>query len=192
LTGGCGSVNATGTISITLTPSEPTGLSDLVYCATDMFSPIIVASNGDIVTWYGDVNKTNVIKIGDTLVPLLSTQNYYVTLSKNTCESSAKQFTITVNDCDIYIPTAFTPDEDNVNDVWEISNIDQIYPENIVRIYNRWGNLLFESEKGKYETKPWDGKYNGEQLPVASYYFIIEYNSSKKKADTGTVTIVKK
>ncbi len=122
---------------------------------------------------------------------MLNTQNYFVTFSDNGCESSATQFTITINDCDINIPTAFTPDKDNVNDVWELENIDQVYPENVVRIYNRWGSLLFESEKGKYETKPWDGKYNGEQLPVASYYFMIEYNTNNK-ADTGTVSIILK
>ena len=179
------------TVTVNITPNSPSGLNDLTYCSTDIISPIIIGSTGDVVTWYANVEQTNVINVGETLLPLLSSQNYFVTLSNNGCESSATQFSIIINECEINFPSAFTPDGDNINDVWEISNIDQVYPDNVVRIYNRWGNLLFVSERGKYEMKPWDGKYNGELLPVASYYYIIEYNE-KSKSDTGTISIIRK
>jgi gliding motility-associated-like protein len=90
----------------------------------------------------------------------------------------------------VEFPTAFTPDNDSKNDYWEIRNIDKLYPENIVKIFNRWGNLVYESEKGAYANKPWNGKLNDENLPIGSYYFVIEYNSSKK-SDKGTVTIIR-
>jgi gliding motility-associated-like protein len=93
------------------------------------------------------------------------------------------------NCLDFEIPTAFTPNGDGVNDYWEIPGLKELYPYNVVRIYNRWGNLLFESNG--YDI-PWNGKYNGEDLPVASYYFIIELNDEVQEAHTGTVTIMKK
>jgi gliding motility-associated-like protein len=87
--------------------------------------------------------------------------------------------------------TAFTPDGDQTNDTWILDNIDQIYPKNVVSIYNRWGNLLYRSEVGGYETKPWDGKFNDQGLPVGSYYFIIEYNDDFTSSKSGIVSIIK-
>ena len=43
-----------------------------------------------------------------------------------------------------------------------------------------------------YETKPFNGTFNGDQLPVSSYYYIIEYNDGTTENATGTVTIVRK
>ena len=91
-----------------------------------------------------------------------------------------------------FVPTAFTPNNDNQNDRWEIVGLDSKYPTNSVRIFNRWGELLFESVEGKYSNNEWDGTYNGEALPVGSYYYIIElakYNSNEPI--NGTVSIIR-
>lgn len=90
----------------------------------------------------------------------------------------------------IEIPTAFTPDGDYTNDTWELENIDNFYPNNQVTIYNRWGSMIFQSPVGQYESNAWNGKYNNESLPVGSYYFIIDYDSTMPSLCTGTVTIV--
>ena len=55
----------------------------------------------------------------------------------------------------------------------------------IVKIYNRWGQELFSSSG---YPMPWDGKYNGVDLPTATYYYVIELNESDKVFN-GTVTI---
>ena len=93
--------------------------------------------------------------------------------------------------CDLIIPSAFTPDKDFVNDFWEIPNIDEYFPENKVKIYNRWGELLFESEKGKYSINPWDGKHKGKSLAVGSYYYIIQLNEQNQEDKSGSVSIIK-
>jgi gliding motility-associated-like protein len=120
----------------------------------------------------------------------LGSTNYYVTETINGCEGPASLVTISVEECDIIVPTAFTPDNDGVNETWVLENIDQIYPENVVSIYNRWGNLIFQSKTGQYETNPWDGKYNNEKMPVGSYYFIIDYNDGQTDNKTGIVTLI--
>lgn len=98
--------------------------------------------------------------------------------------------TITVID-QLIIPTAFTPDNDGVNDFWILPNIDEIYPNNVAFVYNRWGEQLFQSEKGKYIIRPWNGKYNDEILPVGSYYFIIKTHDQKEEIFKGVVSIIK-
>jgi len=91
----------------------------------------------------------------------------------------------------VRFPSAFTPDKDFVNDFWEIPNIDEYFPENKVKIYNRWGELLFESEKGKYSINPWDGKHKGKSLAVGSYYYIIQLNEQNQEDKSGSVSIIK-
>ena len=112
---------------------------------------------------------------------------------ENSCSSTALDlFEVpSIQDCGIIIPTAFTPDGDNTNDVWELDGIDLIYPENKVYVYNRWGNLIFESPSGAYEQNPWNGTFNDEVLPVGSFYYIINYNDSFTDASNGTVSILK-
>jgi gliding motility-associated-like protein len=69
------------------------------------------------------------------------------------------------------IPTAFTPNGDNANDTWhlEVSNFDAL-DETTIRVYNKRGLLIFESDRFD---KEWDGRYNGELLPVETYYYTI-------------------
>jgi len=108
--------------------------------------------------------------------------------------------TINVNyiDCDsivpiadIIIPTAFTPNEDNANDLWDLVHLDALFPENKVFIYNRWGNLIYESIEGSYNQMKWDGTFKGELLPIGTYYFIIDYNDGVKESSNGMVSIIK-
>jgi gliding motility-associated-like protein len=86
----------------------------------------------------------------------------------------------------ITIPSGFSPNTDGKNDVWQIDNIQQ-FPNCVVEVFNRWGEPLFYS-KG-YGT-PWDGTYKGQQLPVGTYYYIINLNHpSFPNAYTGPITI---
>ncbi len=85
------------------------------------------------------------------------------------------------------LPNTITPDNDGVNDVWNIPGIDQ-YPNAVVAIYNRWGNEVFSSTG---YNEPWDGRRNGEDLPAGSYYYIIDYNTEGKENLNGTVNIIR-
>lgn len=87
---------------------------------------------------------------------------------------------------EIFIPNGFSNNGDGKNDFWVIDNIQQ-FPNCVVEIYNRWGEMLFRSTG--YNT-PWDGKYNGKDLPVGTYYYIIDLHHEKfPKAYTGPLTI---
>jgi gliding motility-associated-like protein len=83
-----------------------------------------------------------------------------------------------------FIATALTPNGDGINDQWLVGGLEY-FPEASVMVFNRWGQLLFES---KGYTAAWDGTYKGENLATADYYFIIDY-SPQAEPITGTVTI---
>jgi gliding motility-associated-like protein len=79
----------------------------------------------------------------------------------------------------------FTPNNDGFNDYWEIPDLES-YGKCDVRIYNRWGKLVFSSPDYHNE---WDGTSNGVNLPSAAYYFFIK--SEAAGTITGTVNIVR-
>lgn len=86
------------------------------------------------------------------------------------------------------MPTAFTPNGDGKNDVWNIPEL-QIFPQAVVEIYDRWGSLVFRSESGY--PKPWDGTWAGKTMPMDSYYYVITLNSEGLEPISGTVTLIK-
>ncbi|MDR2886560.1 MAG: gliding motility-associated C-terminal domain-containing protein, partial [Bacteroidales bacterium] len=79
----------------------------------------------------------------------------------------------------------FTPNNDGINDYWEIQSLAEWGASN-VRVFNRWGQLIF-SEKN-YSNR-WDGTSRGNPLPEGAYYFIIDTENSG--VVTGTVNIVR-
>lgn len=186
-------VSGTQTITVNPVPLAPTAGTDATYCSGSNFDAMTATGSGGTITWYADMILSDVISTGTTLVPddVVGTMTYYVTETTTGCEGPASQVVITVNSCDILVPTAFTPDNDTYNDVWDIGYLDLVYPENQVSVYNRWGELVYVSDKGAYALRPWDGSYKGELLPVGSYYYIIEFNNdAEEDSDTGTVSII--
>jgi gliding motility-associated-like protein len=174
-----------------LPPAPPAG-TDATYCSTWEFALMAASGSGGTYTWYSDAVLTNVLETGPTLAPsnVIGTTSYYVTETLLGCEGPASVVVITVNNCEITVPTAFTPDGDGTNEYWEIVDIDLTYPNNLVMVYNRWGNLLYQSEKGNYSGKPWNGTFEGKSMPVGSYYFIIETGVEDVDPITGIVSIV--
>ena len=83
----------------------------------------------------------------------------------------------------------FSPNGDGENDVLYVlgKGIETIN----LTIYNRWGNKIYESNQGAYNSMPWDGTYNGEELPVATYYYIIEFNDNSTENAIGIVSVLK-
>jgi len=86
----------------------------------------------------------------------------------------------------IVIPNVFTPNGDGINDVWTIKSLND-FPGCTVSVYNRYGNLVYHSNG---YPKPWDGTYNGAQLPVGTYYYIIDTKDNMKPL-AGPVTILR-
>ncbi|WP_289055273.1 T9SS type B sorting domain-containing protein [Carboxylicivirga marina] len=92
----------------------------------------------------------------------------------NTCMAAD---TVLLNSIvDIDIPNFVTPNNDGINDRWEIEGMDK-FPDSIIKIYDRFGKLLIEykaSEPG------WDGEYIGKPVPSDAYWYVIEVLPLKK------------
>lgn len=85
------------------------------------------------------------------------------------------------------IPNAISPNNDAINDKWNIGLIE-LYPDIEIKIFNRWGEIVWRSEKGY--PQPWDGMSNGKPLPIDSYHYIIDMGNGRRPV-IGNVTIVR-
>ncbi|MCS7298038.1 MAG: gliding motility-associated C-terminal domain-containing protein [Bacteroidia bacterium] len=97
---------------------------------------------------------------------------------------------IRVKDAYVYIPNAFSPNGDGINDVYEVRTFGLQRPR--VRIYDRWGALVFDNQGDM--NRHWDGTYRGVPVPEDAYTVVIEGvlpPTDKPIRRTGTVTVVR-
>ncbi|MBG9378041.1 gliding motility-associated C-terminal domain-containing protein [Panacibacter sp. DH6] len=90
----------------------------------------------------------------------------------------------------VVVPNAFSPNNDGINDKWQILALDA-YPDAVVSVFNRYGKAVFTS-KGSYTA--WNGKFNNTDLPVGTYYYVIDLKSAgelKLAPLKGSLTILR-
>jgi len=88
--------------------------------------------------------------------------------------------------CDeVRIFSGFSPNGDDVNDTFMIRGLGA-FPDNLVTVYNRWGNKIFEAQN---YSNNWDGTWNGKQLMQGTYFYILELNDSAGTKYAGSVYI---
>jgi len=83
---------------------------------------------------------------------------------------------------------AITPNGDQMNDTWEILDIEN-YPQALVKVFNRWGEIVHQTSGGNSYIA-WDGTYESEELPVGTYYYVIDLNNNEEP-QTGPITIIR-
>ena len=92
---------------------------------------------------------------------------------------------------DIFIPNTFSPNGDGINDWFEVFTKDGNNFDIKMTVYDRWGNLVYQSIKG--EKPKWNGRFKGKNLPAAVYVYIIEFNDANGKImhKVGDVTLLR-
>jgi gliding motility-associated-like protein len=122
---------------------------------------------------------------GDISVNVTESRSYYVSLTYGYCESARTEVKLFLSALTGDIINTFTPNGDGVNDYWVIKGLDT-YPDATVKIFNRYGNSIFESVG---YARPFDGNRNGKPLPAGVYYYII--NLKRGDVLSGNVTIIR-
>ncbi len=117
----------------------------------------------------------------------LSAGLYTVTVTDKSNCTTTEDATIAGGNGDcLFIPDAFSPNGDGVNDKWVLRNI-KLYPNNSMQVFNQWGQQLYSASP---YLDPWDGKHNGNLLPPATYYYIFNRGDGSASF-TGPLTILK-
>ncbi|MBL7826538.1 MAG: gliding motility-associated C-terminal domain-containing protein [Saprospiraceae bacterium] len=129
--------------------------------------------------------------VGERFDVLESGPVYVFAFSENGCPL---RDTLLVATCcsrqNVYVPNIFSPNDDGANDLFCINTIDRCR-DFTLRIYDRWGSLLFVS---KDADQCWDGRHQGKSMPSGVYTWFLEFYSDQfKRQDIlkGSVTILR-
>lgn len=87
----------------------------------------------------------------------------------------------------IFVPTAFSPNGDGKNDVWEIPFLDPSY-QGEVSVFNRWGQLVYHTKDALVS---WDGKLKGESQPSGTYVYMVNFRKGNYQNLRGTITLIR-
>lgn len=98
---------------------------------------------------------------------------------------------VVVENCPPRVPGGFSPNNDGLNDWFNIQGLYNIFINHELLIYNRYGTLIFTGDN----SKPWDGKTNrgfyGKKtlVPIGSYYYILKLNDQNFTNKSGWVVV---
>ncbi len=99
---------------------------------------------------------------------------YQISATDSVGNESPRSIKICIDVCSLYkLPNVFSPNGDNINDVYRAVNINNYVKEVDMKIYNRWGKLVFETTDPDIN---WDGRYQQTQrfVPSGVYYYICD------------------
>lgn len=106
------------------------------------------------------------------------------------CTKSITKPIIIYSSCTVYVPNAFTPNGDGLNDVFRIVN--GVKTENFnLKVFNRWGQLVFETKDWK---RGWDGRFKGLAQTTGTFVWLMQYTdirTNKIVERKGSFTLIR-
>ncbi|MFM7155328.1 MAG: gliding motility-associated C-terminal domain-containing protein, partial [Bacteroidota bacterium] len=154
--------------------------------------PVVLSASGALTyTWEPPFG----LSCTDCPNPLLITNEsitYTVTgFDSDGCSDSASVTVTVKKPCPFYIPNIFAPDSETGSDntVFRIYGTD-ISPERyLLRVYTRWGELVFESQDASAH---WDGLFSGRPAPAGVYTYQLEMNTCDGTVQkSGDITLIR-
>ena len=129
-----------------------------------------------------------------TFAPALSTRYLLTVFDKNNC--SGEDFTyVTVKDLQVFVPNAFSPNDDGSNDYFTVFGDPKSFNVKSMRIYNRWGDLVFLAKDLIPGDEPngWNGKFKGlvQSDGIYVYDIVLELPNNSVRNLKGEVFLLK-
>lgn len=148
----------------------------------------------DQIFWYPDsIDCPGCFQ--QTLAPQITTAYSVTVIDENGCTDSDNTTVLVEKNRDIYIPNAFSPNNDGINDVIMVFGGQNVVEVHSFLIFNRWGELVFEN--GNFQPNDpahgWDGTHRGEIMNPAVFVYQaqVEMKDGEIILLKGSVNLVK-
>ena len=180
-----------GRNKITFYKIEPIGLSagdDIELCSG--FETELNATGGQSYLWSSNIISGNTLP-NPTVNPITDTEYYVEITDENGCtKTDTVNVRIKMTDCEAETYNSFTPNGDGTNETWIIDGIHNL-PDNVVYIYNRWGDRIALIENYDNVENVWGGLnyITNTLVPFGTYYFLLE--SEGKKIESGWIQVLR-
>jgi len=178
-----GSLSGSNVVSLSWTAYDGyrNGVREYIITKKNVNGDVIETINASTATTYSDATEN------------LANQVYFyvVTAVPNEAglESSVSNEIQIIKNPNIFYPTAFTPNGDNLNDVFNV--FGQYISEFELSIFNRWGELIFSTAS---IAEGWDGSFRGSPMPEGTYTFVADITdlAGRKVKRSGSVLLLRK
>ncbi|MEM9917174.1 MAG: gliding motility-associated C-terminal domain-containing protein [Bacteroidota bacterium] len=187
------------TDSITLLEPEPL-VVDLGESREILFgdSTIIEATANlpiDTFEWLSQVPMPCTDCLSMQVKPEYTTRYRLQVTDVNGCEAIGEVIVIVSRDIPVYIPTVFSPNGDGANDTFMIYGGDAVERIESLRLFDRWGELLYEREdlQPGEESEGWDGLFRQKRMASGVYLYqaVIRFSDGSTRAINGDVTLLR-
>ncbi|MBL0201121.1 MAG: PKD domain-containing protein [Chitinophagaceae bacterium] len=184
----CTSLPATDLLVINPTPIVNAGPDKIAYFGYPVtLDASVLPPSAYNYLWTPSAGLSAINILRPTALPAVNTTYILQAEDVNThCKATDAVFVKAVTE--VYIPNAFTPDGNSLNDKWEIPSLAQ-YPQAVVTLFNRYGQKIFETNN--YVNNMWDGTFKGAKQPGGSYVYFIKLNDNRNQVFQGLVTIIR-
>jgi len=196
-------INAAGTYTATLNNSTGCDSTVIIDIMIEANTPQVSIQGADsICLGQQETLIANIINASDyawstgatTPDIIINSAGFYSISASNACGTESASKTIALKtDCadlyDVFIPNAFSPNNDGFNDTWSVISLSN-FSLFEVEIFDRWGNRIFRSRN---KTDKWNGKYKGANCPIGSYVYHVMYQfpSQPVKKAKGNVLLLR-
>jgi gliding motility-associated-like protein len=157
-------------ISYTLKPSFTLGADRLICPGQTIILQPVLNPLWQLLWQDGSTDKT---------LHIVQPGLYYLEAT-NECGFKRDEILFTKGLCNIYIPNAFTPNNDGKNDVFKVWGTELVASFKL-QIFNRYGQLLFETTD---KNKGWDGRFGGQFVNIGNYTYICTYKEQGQQQAT--------
>jgi gliding motility-associated-like protein len=134
--------------------------------------------------WRPSVFLSDSVSLTPTLTPLNDQVYTLYATSKYGCRAQDEMMVRVAND--IYVPNAFTPNNDGLNDYWRIPFLDPGL-DATVRVVNRYGQVVYQVTADNVN---WDGKWKGVDQPAGTYVYQVTFKDGRPVMK-GTVMLIR-
>ena len=148
----------------------------------------LIATGGLVYNWTPAWNSSNPNDSSNIVSPSESTTYYVYSINDLGCRSVDSIYVNIDYRDKLFIPTAFSPNGDGVNDIFKVVNLTfQSIQE--FKVMNRWGQEVFSAS----DNRGWNGKYKGKDQDPATYYYLIRvaFPDGPTKTYKGDVILVR-
>lgn len=172
----------TDTLSVFVDLYEITASAGPDTCVGANIEVELSATGGEKYRWLESPFPVSDPEIANPTVKLDQSTTFMVSITDlNGCEIIDSLVVLVASDPEnIRTVNLITPNGDGKNDLLEFPGITK-FGANTLRVYNRWGDLVFQKVNYMLDEERFDGTYKGQPLPVGNYYYILSFRTKQFK-----------